>query len=226
MFGEAVDEEAEHHHEAERHDALGLLDKDGGGQKERVFEEGEATFHAVLLFVRLDQLLIGEQLGIEDVGGDQEARLAPRRALQRRRIECHRRLDLPDGAVGGGVLARASGAGWVGWATTCAATWSHSGRFVRLLASAACASGSQAKRCAPRCQSAFSHSSARLLRFARQRRSGALVALGGAHDHPAFARGGARHRRPGERSLPAASVGLVGLQDRLLRLPSTSQAPG
>jgi len=43
VLGQAVDQQAEHHDATEGHDALGLLQEDGGGQEERVFEEGEAA---------------------------------------------------------------------------------------------------------------------------------------------------------------------------------------
>ncbi len=58
-FSESVDQQAQHHHEGQRHDPLRLLHKDRGGQEERIFEEGEAAFHRRLGFVGLDQLPIG-----------------------------------------------------------------------------------------------------------------------------------------------------------------------
>ena len=56
----------------------GFFDEDRGGQEERIFEEGEAPLHAVLLFVGLDEFVVGELRGIEHVGRDQEGGFAPR----------------------------------------------------------------------------------------------------------------------------------------------------
>ena len=78
VFGQAVDEQTQHHHQAERHDALGLLHEDRGGQKQRIFEESEAALHTVLLFVGPDELVVGELCGIEHIGRDQEGGFAPR----------------------------------------------------------------------------------------------------------------------------------------------------
>jgi hypothetical protein len=80
VLGEPVDQQAEQHHHAEGDGALLLLDEDRGGQKERILKEGEAPFHAALLFVRLEELLIGQLRGIEHIGDDQEGSLAPRLA--------------------------------------------------------------------------------------------------------------------------------------------------
>jgi hypothetical protein len=73
------------------------------------FKKGKAALDAVLVVVRLEQLLVGELLGVEHVGRDQEARLTHRRALEGGWVERHRRLDLPDVAVGDRVVAGASG---------------------------------------------------------------------------------------------------------------------
>jgi hypothetical protein len=47
MFRQAIDQQAEDHHQAERDDALGFLHKDGGGQEQGVFEKGKAPLGGV-----------------------------------------------------------------------------------------------------------------------------------------------------------------------------------
>jgi len=76
MFGESVHEQTQHHHPAQGDNPLRTRDEDGGGQEQGVFEETEAALHPVLFLVGVDQLLIREHRGVQDVGGDQEARLA------------------------------------------------------------------------------------------------------------------------------------------------------
>jgi hypothetical protein len=39
MFSQSVDQQAQHHHQTERHNALGFLYKDRRGQKEWIFEK-------------------------------------------------------------------------------------------------------------------------------------------------------------------------------------------
>jgi hypothetical protein len=75
VFGQPIDQQTEHHHERERHEPLGLLDEEGGGQKQRILEKTEAALDAVLLLVGLDELLVRELGGVEDIGGDQEGGL-------------------------------------------------------------------------------------------------------------------------------------------------------
>src|SRR5262245_54620613 len=62
MFRQPIDEQAQHHHQTKGHETLGLLDEDGGGEKQRILEKTEATLHTVLLLVRLNELLV-RQLG-------------------------------------------------------------------------------------------------------------------------------------------------------------------
>ena len=86
VFGQAVDEQAQHHDQAERHDPLGFLHEDRGGQKQRVFEETEAALHAVLVFVGVDELVVGELRRIEHIGRDQEGGFAPHLPRDGRRV--------------------------------------------------------------------------------------------------------------------------------------------
>ncbi len=58
-------------------------------------EEGKAPLHAPLLFIGVDEVEVGQLTGIEDIGGDQEGRLAPHGAGEGRVIERGGRLDLP-----------------------------------------------------------------------------------------------------------------------------------
>jgi hypothetical protein len=95
MFRQAIDQQTQHHHQAEGDDALGFLDKDRRGEEQGIFQKSETPFYARLLFVGLDQLLIREDVRVQDVGGDQEARLTRCHTLQGRRIEGDPGLDLP-----------------------------------------------------------------------------------------------------------------------------------
>src|SRR5205814_1948489 len=74
MLSEAIDQQAEHHHEAQSNHALGLLDEHGGSQKHGTFEKTKPTLHASLLFVRPDHLFMRKALRIEDVGYYNESR--------------------------------------------------------------------------------------------------------------------------------------------------------
>src|SRR5260370_30711024 len=92
---EPIDQQAEQHHQAKRDDALGLFHEDRGGQKERVLEEGEAAFHAALLFVRLAELLVRQLRGIEHIRRDQAGGLAPCLSYDGLLVPFERRLHPP-----------------------------------------------------------------------------------------------------------------------------------
>src|SRR6266487_766181 len=70
---QAVDEQAENHDETEGHDALGFLDKDGGGQKERIFEKAKAALSPALPFVGGNQLLVSKNGWLQDIGANDPA---------------------------------------------------------------------------------------------------------------------------------------------------------
>jgi hypothetical protein len=109
VLGQAVDEQAQHQDQAERHDALGLLHKDRGRQEERGFEKTEAPLHAVLVFVGADEFLVGELVRREPIRRDEDGRLALHRAGHSRRLEGDRGGDLPLGPVRRRALA------WACW---------------------------------------------------------------------------------------------------------------
>ena len=51
VLGEPIDQQTQHHHQTQRHDALGFFDKDRGGQKERILEETQSPVrHCVGLY--------------------------------------------------------------------------------------------------------------------------------------------------------------------------------
>jgi hypothetical protein len=60
VLGEPIVQQAQHHHQAQRDDALRLLHKVRGGQEERIFEEDEYPFRFMLVLVDLDQFVVGE----------------------------------------------------------------------------------------------------------------------------------------------------------------------
>src|SRR5919205_570720 len=64
---QAVHQQAEHHDQTEGHDALRFLDKDGGRQKEWIFEKAKAALHAALVFVGVDESFVGEAGWLKDV---------------------------------------------------------------------------------------------------------------------------------------------------------------
>src|SRR6266700_7825210 len=59
-LGQAIDQQAQYHDEAQRHDALRLFHKDGGSQKQRIFQKAKAPLRATLFFVGRHELLVGE----------------------------------------------------------------------------------------------------------------------------------------------------------------------
>jgi hypothetical protein len=134
-----------HHHQAERHEPLGLLDEDRGSKKQWVSEESEHALHAVLLLVGPDHLLVGELGRVEHIGGCQKGCFALDRSRKRVCVNRDGGLDLPQDAVGRRALARASGSVLLGMEDELGLDreprWS---------------SGSQAKRWLPNCQSCFS----------------------------------------------------------------------
>jgi hypothetical protein len=53
VFCETIDEQAQHHDEAQSHNPLRFLHKDGRSQEQGIFEETKATFDTALLLVML-----------------------------------------------------------------------------------------------------------------------------------------------------------------------------
>ncbi len=84
MLGQAVDEQTEHHDEAEGDDPFRFFHKDGGRQKQRILEKTEPALDTVLFFVRLNEFLVGELLLVEHIGGDEKGRFALHFARDRR----------------------------------------------------------------------------------------------------------------------------------------------
>ena len=181
MFRQAIDQQAEHHHQAERHDTLRLLDKDRRGQEQGIFQKREAPLDARLLFVRLDQLLIGQHRGVQDVGGNQEARLTRCHALQRRRVQGHRGLDLPDRPVGSSVLARASPPAMGGMGHQVCLHLEPLRFFGELLGQGGLRVGLTGKALSTQVPERLLPRDPGLLRFAGQCRADPLLPLAGAH---------------------------------------------
>src|SRR5260221_6699628 len=90
-----------------------LLQEDGGGQKERIFEKREAPFHSGLGFVYANGLLVSQVARVEHVGSDDEAGAPLRLTLQLLFVQRHRCLYVPALATGQRVLGRASPVGIV-----------------------------------------------------------------------------------------------------------------
>jgi hypothetical protein len=87
VCGQAVDQQAEHHDTTEGHDALGLFQEDGGGQEERVLEEGKAALDPTLILgVDADERLVGQGDRVEHSGGHQKAGATERFLLDLVRI--------------------------------------------------------------------------------------------------------------------------------------------
>jgi hypothetical protein len=95
MFGQTIDQQAQHHDQSERNDALRLFDEDRGGQKQRIFQEAKAAFDAALPFIRAHEFLIRKDGWVQDIGGDDEARFAPRFLLDLSLVDAERCLDVP-----------------------------------------------------------------------------------------------------------------------------------
>src|SRR6266699_4095618 len=108
---QAIAEQAEDHDETERHNALGFLDKDGGGQKERIFEEAKAALGTALVLVDADQLLIGEASLLQDVRADNPAGFAEGFSFDLLLVDAHGCQDVPLGASRGTGFARTPLAG-------------------------------------------------------------------------------------------------------------------
>src|SRR5258706_11352967 len=109
VLGQPVDQQTQHHHQAQGRNPLGLLHKDRGGQKQRILEKTEAPLHTLLVFVGLDQLLVGEQRGIEHVGSYQEGSFAPRLPRAGRLVHAEGGQDLPLDLVRRHILTATSG---------------------------------------------------------------------------------------------------------------------
>ena len=108
MLGQAVDQQAEDHNQAQCHDALGLLEEHRGRQKQGVFEEAKATFNPSLRFVRGNHLLVAEAFGVQDIGADNEAGRTQSLHLDPLLVDGQRHLDLPLGRHRCGALPRAT----------------------------------------------------------------------------------------------------------------------
>ena len=100
----------------------------------------------------LDQFVVGELAGIRHIGGDQKGGLAADLVCDLRLVHASLRHELPLLPRGLRTLTRTRpGWPWRGCATRCVCTSSHSGRHLSCWASAAWASGWQAKRRLLRC---------------------------------------------------------------------------
>jgi hypothetical protein len=64
VLGQPIDQQAEHHHQTERDDALRFLQEDRGGQEERIFEEGKAVVPFVLFSQIITKVTIIVSLSI------------------------------------------------------------------------------------------------------------------------------------------------------------------
>src|SRR5512135_422875 len=109
MFGQPIDQQAEHHDQPQRDNALRLFEQDGGSQKQGIFQEAKAAFDAALVFIGAHYFLLSEDALVQDIGGDDETRFAPRFLLDLWLLDGHRCLDVPphDGSC---VLAWSSSA--------------------------------------------------------------------------------------------------------------------
>lgn len=70
----AVHREAEYREETQRYNPLWFLHKDGGGQKQRIFEKAKATLHATLVFVDANKALVGKGRRLQGMGACNPAR--------------------------------------------------------------------------------------------------------------------------------------------------------
>lgn len=67
---------AEHHDEPQSHDAFWFLNKDGGCEKQRVFEKAEAALDPTLVFLGAEKSLLGKGCCFQHVGSHNPARFA------------------------------------------------------------------------------------------------------------------------------------------------------
>jgi len=104
--GQARDQEAEDHQEAQRHDPFGLLDTDGGSQEQGICEKAKPTCDAALIFVRLDESLIGEVCRFQHGGPHSPTRVAQDLLHHLMDGDAHRDRDLPLHAGRRGIVAR------------------------------------------------------------------------------------------------------------------------
>ena len=74
IFSQSVDEQAEHHDQAKRGDALWLFDEHGRGQKQWILQKAKAAFDTALLFIRGHEFLIREDGSLQNIRRDDEAR--------------------------------------------------------------------------------------------------------------------------------------------------------
>src|SRR5258708_6290164 len=217
-MGQPVDQQTQHQHQAEGRNPLRLLYKDRGGQKEGIFEKTEAALHTLLVFVGLEQLLVGELRGIEHVGSDEEGCLALHRTRDGLLVDDQRRGQLPRRAIGKRALAWSSRLTVLGmrdelglypeplWALL--ELLREGGLGIRLTGEALVAQMPQGLL------PLLTHG----VHLALERRPGLLLALRRAHDHPAFPRWRLRRRRPQQRVLLLpGSVGDLQRGARLLR---------
>src|SRR5436305_13419988 len=72
-FGQTIDQQTEHHDETESDQTAWLLHKHRGCQEQRVFQETKASLDTALLFIDCPQRFIGEFVGREFIGSNQEA---------------------------------------------------------------------------------------------------------------------------------------------------------
>lgn len=75
MFCQTVHQQREHHDQAQRHNPFRFFHKDRGGQEQGIFEETKPSFHAALLQVQADHLLVGDLSIIHHIAGNNAHRL-------------------------------------------------------------------------------------------------------------------------------------------------------
>src|SRR5260221_6015327 len=157
MLSKPIHQQAQYHHQTKRDDALGLFHEHRRGQKQQILEKGEPAFDATLVFVGLDELMVGKLARVDDTGRNGKdgwrwtAWVTARASTTTVAVICQ--------AVRSGGASLRGRPRWrcLGRATRRACTASHSGHFLSRRVSAAWASGSQAKRWVLRCHRAFSH---------------------------------------------------------------------
>ena len=75
VFQGRIDQQTPRHHHQEGHEALGLCERQGGGQKVRGFEQPTAACGILLAFRACEQLLGWSPGVVECIGGEEEAPL-------------------------------------------------------------------------------------------------------------------------------------------------------
>ncbi len=94
-LGQTIHQQAENHDETQSHDALRFLDEDRGCQKERIFEKAKAALHTSLVFVGVDESLLGEGRGRQNVGPHNPTRFTKDFLHDLKIVDAHACLHLP-----------------------------------------------------------------------------------------------------------------------------------